>query len=235
MVQPLTTQNSIAGAVGLLDAFRARNAAPVRNDGHVRQIGGFAVDVGGVSAAAVSVQKVAAGAGVKTFRPEGPASLLSPQSLAAAMSLQQVDGIDPAAFAAARGRSIEGTPYEGIAIAETVEVHHRPVGLESVQGLADLPGDVLGDQDAEIAYQRRQIARVGELARIEADLAQEYGEPVKLAFDPLAEEYLMLRPGQRGYDEVKSAREVLALTVHDASKMGRLNAFRDLLAQYGAA
>jgi hypothetical protein len=81
----------------------------------------------------------------------------------------------------------------------------------------------------------REVANSGELAKIEKQLSAEHGVDVKIAFDPLAGEYMMLRPGQPGYDQVKSAQDVFADVVRDLPRMGNVKDYRDVLAQYGVA
>jgi opacity protein-like surface antigen len=84
--------------------------------------------------------------------------------------------------------------------------------------------------------QAAEVARSGELAKVEKQLrAQNNGDDVKIAFDPLANQYMALRPGQPGYDQVKSAEDVFTQVIKDLPKIGNINDFRDVLAQYGVA
>jgi hypothetical protein len=231
MVQPLARQNSIAAMMGLIGPLPAESARQIRLNGEVRRLEGAMVNLSGETAAVVQRQSIAAGQGVRTFTPEPAAGdRFAPETLSA---LQQVQGLDPAGFAEVRGRSVAGTAYDGIAIQDTVEVEWRPTGVEAVEGLGYLPEGVFGNPAAEADYMRGQVERAGKLAGLEERLSQEHGQPVKLAWDPLAENYVMLRPGQRGYDDVPSAREVLEGMGRDAGKMGRLNDLRGVLAQYG--
>lgn len=231
MVQPLARQNPIAAAMGLFGQLPAEGARQIRLSGEVRRLEGVMVNLGGETAAVVQRRSVQAGQGVRTFAPEPAAGdRFAAETLSA---LQQVQGLDPAAFAEARGRSVAGTAYDGVAIQDTVEVEWRPTGVEAVEGLGYLPGDVLGNPAAEADHMRAQVDRAGRLAGLEDRLSREHGQPVKLAWDPLGETYVMLRPGQRGYGDVPSAREVLEGMGRDAGKMGRLNDLRGVLARYG--
>jgi len=231
MVQPLTRQNSIAAMAGLFGPLPAESARQIRQNGEVRRLEGVMVNLSGETAAAVQRQSIEAGKGVRTFTPEPAAGdRFAPETLSA---LQQVQGLDPAAFAEARARSVAGTAYDGIAIQDRVEVEWRPTGVEAVEGLGYLPEGVFGNPAAETEYMRAQVDRAGKLADLEDRLSQEHGQPVKLAWDPLAENYVMLRQGQRGYDDVPSARDVLEGMGRDAGKVGRLNDLRDVLARYG--
>jgi hypothetical protein len=231
MIRPLTTQTSFLAQSGQLEFYRSGKAGQFRNDGDVRQIDGFAIDVAGSTSKLVRSATFEPGAGVNVVKREGPPSLLAPSTLAASIELQAMPNFSKAEIAAAK--ALGGNGYV-TSVGEVTEMHFTPIGAEpqSVEGLGFLLGDVL-QGGGRIDYVKRQIARSGELARIEGDLSAEYGADVKLAFDPMAEEYVMLRPGQFGYDRVKSAREVFVQVVQDVPKMGDGDAYRDVLAQYG--
>lgn len=231
MIKPLTTQSSYLAHSGRLDLYRSGTEGRIRNDGEVARINGFAIDLTGTTSKLVRTVPFAAGAGIDTVAAEQPRGLLASSTLAASIQLQNVPSFSAEALAAAKARG--GASYVA-AVPETVEIHFTPIGAEPqpVEGLGFVPGEVL-QSGTKVDHVARQIARAGELARIETRLSEEQRADLKIAFDPLAEEYVVLRPGQPGYDRVTSAREVFAEVVRDVPKMGDRGAYRDVLAQYG--
>lgn len=234
MVSPLTSQTGYAAMSGLLDSLRAQRGATLRNPGDVREIGGFRIDVSGESARTetVTTSAVEPGKGVRTFKPEAMQGVLNDATTSSLIQLQAV-GWSVEEIAAIRERSVEGTPFEGMAIAETATITQTQTApVEQVQGIGFFPG--IMSRAEEIAYMKQQIARAGELAGIEKQLSAEHGAPVKLAWDPLGEDYVALKPGDAGYDRVKSAQDVLAATRRDLGLMGYgARDFAEVLARYG--
>lgn len=235
MVTPITPRINNPALSHLTDQFRQRHAGDIRNDGDVRDIGGFAVDVAGSNSRseAKTATAIQPGAGVRTFKPQPVSALLSPASLPVALRTQDI-AFSRETMDAVKGRSVEGTPLEGMAIAESAEVTHtETVAPEAIQGLGYGPANLGRAEEKSLI--ESQIARLGELAGAERRLRAEYGEDVKLARDPVADEYLMLRPGQEGYDDVRSAQEVFnGAVTHDIGAMGySLADFRQVLAKYG--
>lgn len=233
MVKPLTTQSSYLAQTGQMELYRSGRIGRLHNDGDVRQINGFAIDVTGSTSKVVMPTAFTPGVGIQTVKAGTPPSLLASSTLAAAIQLQGLPDISEAQKEAVKAG--DGSAYV-TSIGEVKEMYFTPVGAESqaVEGLGFLPGHVLHDRGAKIEYVKSQIARAGELARIEKQMSAEHGVDVKLAFDPMAGEYVMLRPGQPGYDQVKSAQDVFDRMVLDARRMGDGDAYREVLARYGA-
>jgi len=203
---------------GQLEFYRSGQAGRVQNDGDVRQIDGIAVDVSGFSSKLVIPSSFTPGPGIQTVKREAPPNLLAPSTLAASIQLQSLPQFSQAERDAAKTK--DASVYV-TAIGEVMEMYFTPVGTEprSIEGLGFVPGEVLhGGGKAE--YVESEVARIRRMADIETKLSAEYGADVKLAYDPLAQEYLMLRRGQFGYDRVTSAREMYARALQDVSKMG---------------
>lgn len=236
MVAISTTQVGIANMNGLAELFRKRSAGKIVNDGDVRSLNGFSVDVTGTNTRREQKIETAiqAGKGVRTFKPEAASALMAPSTLSASLRTQDVN-FSRDQMEAVRNRSIEGTPLEGMAIAESAVITRtETLPVEQVQGIGYYDR-AINSREEDIAYLSGMLARGGELADIEDQLSEEYGEPVKLAWDAASEEYLMLRQGQDGYDRVNSAREVFETDVNRTlGQMGYTkNDFREVLEQYG--
>lgn len=236
MASFLTTQtSSVAAMLGRVDQFAQRPGGSIINEGDVRHINGFAIDVSGTNTRweKTTEGSVQPGKGVRTFTPETAAALLAPDALSSSLMTQDV-AFSRDQLAAVRERGVEGTVLEGMAIAATATViHTESVPIEQIQGLGFYDRAVTSRAD-DIDYIGRQLARSGELAEIERRLAREYGEDVRIAWDPVSQEYLMLRPGQAGYDQVRSAREVFADDVNRTLRqMGYSpETFRSVLSRY---
>ncbi len=203
---------------GQLEHYRSGKAGRLRNDGDTRDIDGLAVDVTGSTAKLSVAATFTPAAGVQVVRREGPPSLLAPSTLGAAIRLQGLPQFSMEEREAAKAR--DATAYV-TSVGEVTEMYFTPAGAEpqSVEGLGFIPGDVLHG-GGKYAYVQSQVERARRLAGIEAKLAAEYGSDVKLAYDPLGQDYVMLRPGQFGYDRVTSAREVYDRVLQDIPKMG---------------
>lgn len=231
MANPLISQASYFALFGDLSAYQAKHAGQVQNPGEIRRFGDVAVDISGQAAYSNATTKFEAGPGVRTYRPETPGALLAPDTLAASVALQT----DIPADAVERLKAGDLDPaFAGmISVPETVEIRHTPAAPETVSGPGFIPGDVFAKgRAAEADWFGRQIAGQGQLAQVEAELAKQYGDDIKLAYDPLGEDYLMLRPGQPGYDEVQSARDAFGQTGRDAWKLGHGNVFDEILRRY---
>lgn len=237
MISPYTNQFGYAFLTGLDQRFRSGSEGTLRNEGDVRNINGFAVDVTGQNTKAESrtTQAIQPGKGVKTVKPDTAASLLDPSTLAASVALQTT-GVTYSQneLRAVMDRSVAGTMFDGMAIAESVEITRtQELAPEQVSGVGFLPYKM--GRTEEIAHVEREIARAAELADIERKLSDEFKTRIKMAYDTVSGEYLALRPGQNGYDRVMSAQELLDVTVNrDIQKMGYgKETFRDVLEQYG--
>jgi len=233
----LTTQtSSVAAMMGLVDRIRERPGGSIVNEGDVRNINGFAIDVSGINTRWEKTTEAAIqpGKGVRTFTPETAAALLAPDALSSSLKTQDV-AFTRQQLDAVRERGVEGTALEGLAIAATATViHTESVPVEQVQGIGVYDRAVTSRAD-DIAYIGERLARSGELAGIERRLSAEYGEAVKVAWDPVAGEYLMLRKGQPGYEQVRSAQEVFDTDVNRTlRRMGYSpETFRGVLTRYG--
>lgn len=222
-----------ANFLNFAELFRQRNAGSIRNDGDVREIGGFAIDVTGAVSRARETATTAfqPGPGGRTYKPDAASPLLAPDALSSMLKTQDI-AFDRAELEKARNRAVEEAYV--VSVPETVTVvrtEDAPVEQITSLGYFDRP---MGSRAEEIAYIGDQIDRLGRLADIERELSAEQGAAVKLAWDPVAEEYLALKPGQAGYDRVKGAQELLAGAGRDLGLMGCSKAdFRDVLERYG--
>jgi len=232
----LTSQVGVADMTGAAELFRKRPAGRIVNNGDVRNVGGFNIDVSGTNTRWEKTTRTAIepGKGVRSIKPETAASVMAPSTLSASLEAQEItwgrDMLDEA-----RNRSVEGTMFEGMGIAATVEITQtNSLPIESVAGMGYYDREINSGAE-DIAYLGDQLTRAGELAKIERELSQEFGEPVKLAWDAAGQEYLMLRRGQDGYDRVNSAQKVFDTTVkRGIGEMGyRREDFRDVLTRYG--
>lgn len=229
-----TTQVGLAEMNGLADLFRKRPGRIV-NDGDVRSLNGFNIDVTGSSARRENrtVTAVEAGKGVRTFRPEPASALFAPPTLAASLTTQEI-GFSRARMDEVRNQSVAGAAFDGIAIADSVEIiHTETLPIEQVQGIGYYDREI-NSREEDIAYLGGNLARSGEVAAIERRLGEEFGEPVKLAWDAVGQEYLMLRPGQSGYESVQSARKVFETDMNRTlGQMGYTkDDFREVLERY---
>lgn len=224
--QPFPQYRLEHGVVRKLEAV-ARQVAIVNN---------VVVDLSGTGTKTVTRQDVALGKGVKALPPVPTAGLLDEATTSAALQMQAAHAFSADARRSVREAGVAGTPYEGLAFASSVEIVHTPVdAVRSVPGLGYIPGNVfLGGAGALDAYLRDQVDTAGNLARTERALQDEHGPEVKLALDAIGGDYVMLRPGQAGYDDVTSAQEVFAGMPNDLRKFGRHpDDFSDVFARYG--
>jgi hypothetical protein len=235
MIKPLTTQTPVLLTwTGQLDYYRSGKAGAVVNDGDVREINGFAIDVTGTGSHLLAPSQFEPGPGIKVMKRDEMPSVLAPSTMAASLQMLTMEDGDTRWKEAAE-HPPTGEPLV-TAIGEVTSLIYVPTGTEPqpVDGVGFIPGDVFQKGGSAILdYTKREVARAGELAKIEKQLSADYGVDVKIAFDPLAGEYLMLRPGQPGYDGLKSGRDVFAEVVQDLPKIGNIADYRDVLAQYG--
>ncbi len=232
MVDPLRTQGSYLKFNGKLDYYRSGAEGEVRNQGDVRKINGFDIDVSGTPTTLVTENAFQPGKGIHYVKGTPPQQNLSSSTMGLMLQMQDIQ-FNTADLKAVMDKE---SPFD-ITVTTTGEVSFQPTGAEpqSVEGLGFIPGDVFRSGNIE-DYRKSQLSRNGELANIEAGLRKEYGADVKLAFDPLSEEYIMLRPGQAGYDNVSSAADVFARSRSDLKSLGYNNthAFDDILNKYEA-
>ena len=232
MTTALTTQSSFLAQTGQLAKYRSGLYGTFTNQGDVQNINGFNIDLSGTSSSLLQTTAFTPGKGVKTYNPAAPASgLVAPDTFSTLLQLQNTAAFTPDNLK--NVMNADASAYIA-AVPENITVSYQPAGTEpqSVEGLGYFPGDVFQNGN-QIDYMKQQITRTGELAKIEANLQKQYGQDVKIAFDPMGGEYMMLRPGQAGYDSVKSARDVLNQVPDDLRKMvPDPSIFSDVLAKY---
>lgn len=99
-----------------------------------------------------------------------------------------------------------------------------------------IPGEVFvqNSEQAITGYQRQELERLMGLMRVEDQLKGEFGNDIKLAYDKRAGNYIMLRPGDAGYDQVDTGAESLEKT-KDFFRKGSadINDFTDIFKKYG--
>lgn len=203
-IQPLTTQHSIIDMI-----LRRPWRDGLESTGEVANIGGFNINLSGQLASTSQTVKVdktpPANFVLKTDN-------LSPQLNA----MLQEAGDEPLAT-----------------MPDEVTLIHTPHMPEPVAGMGFLPEGVFGSGN-EVGYQKQQVARVMELAEIEKGLQSQYGSDVKLAFDPGSGNYVMLKPGDIGYDAVASAQSMKQKEISYLMSTGyNRQTFADVLKQYG--
>lgn len=233
MVSPITPQVGYAGMTGLAERFRQSNAGSLINDGDVRNINGFNVDVTGTNTRAQRTITTAfqPGPGSRTYKPDAVSGMIAPTALSSTLRTQEIQltRVDVE-------KAMSRVPDEAftVSIPETVDiVHSQEVAVEQVASIGYFDR-VPQSKGEEIAQIEKQIDRLGRLADIERQLGVEHGSPVKLAWDPISEEYLMLKPGQEGYDRVRGAQDLMTTLKSDLGKMGHsANDFRAVLEKYG--
>lgn len=226
MISPLTNQVSFVRFTGQYDQSLAGRA--IQNADIIRTVNGLGVDVSG------SLASVQGGGGAVRAASRPAAPLLDGSTV---MALGQLYTLPPGKVDRVETARAEAVGDAGLAIAnlpaEPIQATYTPAP-EPVEGVGFLPGDALQDPKARMDTYRQEIARAGALAQAEKSLSQQEGVPVHLAFDQIAQNYVMLKPGQLGYDDVPSAQSVFAKTPYDLYKM-QLNPkdFADVFAQYG--
>lgn len=233
MVSPISSQVGYAATTGLVDRFRERHAGSIVNAGDVRTMDGVNVDVSGTNTVSRKTTTTAfqPGPGGRTHRPETPSGMLGLTALSSTLKTQEIS-LTRVDFEKAMSR----VPDEAyiVSVPETVDIIHTeevPVEQVASPGYFDRVPRSRGEEIAQI---EAQIDRLGRLSDLERELGEEHGAAVKLAWDPVAGEYLMLKPGQAGYDRVRGAQDLLAGVKSDLGKMGySAGDFRDVLERFG--
>ena len=229
MAPPIT---SSVYQMDFANPFRDRWAGRTVNDGDVRNIGGFQIDVAGKPTRGQEsyTSAVTPGAGTTLYDPDRPPH--APPPLDAGLpssSLVVLQGDFREQFRtakeadAANALSPEQNPF-AVSMPSHVVIQHfedtRPEQITSVgyfgegvgMGAASQKGFVMG-----------QVDRLKALAKIERDLSAEYGEPVKLAWDSVSGEYMMLRQGQAGYSDILSVNDLVRRLPRDLKDLGLFN------------
>jgi|GEM_PF-2340020 len=233
MVSSVSNHVGYASLSGLADRFRQRNAGSIVNAGNVRAMDGFNIDVTGTNTRSQKTTTTAfqPGSGGRTHKPEATSNMLGITALSSTLKTQEIS-LNRVDIEKAMSR----VPDEAymVSVPETVDiVHTEEVPVEQINGIGYFDR-VPQSRGEEIAQIEQQIDRLGRLADIERELSQEHGAPVKLAWDPVSEEYLMLKPGQAGYDRVRGAQDQLSTVKSDLGKMDHVaRDFREVLERYG--
>ncbi|RZJ46064.1 MAG: hypothetical protein EON87_06030 [Brevundimonas sp.] len=202
----------------LAGLFRDRWAERMTNDGDVRNIGGFEIDVAGKATRGQEpyTSAVTPGSGTTLYDPARPPHAPPPLDAGlpqASLFVLQDDLREQ--YRAAKEADATNTvspdqnPY-GVMMPSHVVVQHyeetRPEQITTVGYFGEGVGPGAAGQKA---YTMEQVDKLKALAKIERDLSAEYGEPVKLAWDGASGEYMMLREGQAGYNHVRSVNELV--------------------------
>jgi len=90
----------------------------------------------------------------------------------------------------------------------------------------------LNDPGYKLGRDREQLNEFFELMDVEKSLKQQFGDDIKLAYDHRGDNLVMVRPGQAGYDDVKTMDEVWK---EEASYLGRFGSpaqFADIFAKF---
>lgn len=215
--------------------FRQRWGDRLVNTGEVRDIGGFNIDVTGTAARGQETYRsqITPGTGGKTYDPDQVGAFTPDGRLPASNlvtfpnNLRDVlESAQASADAGAQG-VVGDNPY-AVTLPAWVDIDHseegRPEQISTVRYLAKT-GDAA--QDMNIA----QIDRLRALADVETQLRGEFGQAVKLAWDGGSDEYLMLRPGQDGYDRVTGANDLVDRLPRSLEMLGYTQGMiRDILA-----
>lgn len=103
-------------------------------------------------------------------------------------------------------------------------------------GLGFIPGDVFtsGSKQALLNHQRHGVEKLmGEL-QLEREIQKDFGPDAKIAFDKRAGNYIVLQPGDMGYNQVDSGEKALANT-YDFFRKGfaDIRDFADIFEKYG--
>lgn len=211
--------------------FRDRWAGRLANQGDVRDVGGFAIDVSGQVSRGQETTRSAftPGSGSTVYDPSTPPH--APQAVGGGLSTSNLlilQGIPTdqlqASMAAPAAASVIGANPYAVAIPASVDVVHREdAPIQQVTTVGYFPGDA-PDKGTQRDLTIAQVERLRALADIERDLSAEFGQPVKLAWDGGAGEYLMLRKGDAGYDDFRSVADLVRTLPHDLKRMSLFTA-----------
>lgn len=226
MTAPITSSTY---QMDLSALFRDRWAGRTVNAGEVRDVGGFQIDVAGQAARGQETYRsnVTAGRATRLYDPESPPPHAS-SALSGGLptsSLLVLQGDSAGTFKAPAQTDTQLTlppdqnPY-AVSLPAWVDIQHtedsRPSQITSVSYFGEGVGP---GADSQKAFTLNQVDRLKALAKIERDLSAEYGEPVKLAWDGVAGEYMMLREGQLGYNDVLGANDLLRRLPKDLKEL----------------
>jgi len=231
MTAPIT---SSAYQTSFADLFRQRWAGRLVNDGDVRHIGGFDIDVTGKAARGQETYRasITPAPGTRTYDPDQalptrPASTGLPASTLVTLpaDLQKVLKTP----ADASQTVTDENPY-AVSMPAWVDIVHTEEGRPEQITTVGYYNEI-GDAKDAAAFDKSQVDRLRALADIETRLRSEFGQPVKLAWDSGAGEYLMLRPGQDGYDRVMGANDLVKRLPKDLKLTGYTEGMiRDIMA-----
>ena len=114
-----------------------------------------------------------------------------------------------------------------------LEAKQSAYSFESI-GYIQGPQPLFDNAADETAWMRDQISQFADVVALERDLKAEYGDDIKLAYDADSNSYLMLRPGDVGYDQARSTDQVIDGLKHDIRKgFVDFNSIDDILRDNG--
>jgi len=222
MTAPITSSTY---QLDFAQAFRKRWADRLVNDGDVRSIGGFDIDVTGKTARGEKTQRsyITPAPGIKTYDPDTAAPATPADSSLPASTLVSFPGDVQSLMKSAaepdKNRFAPGENPYVMSMPAWVDIKNTEVGRpEQITTVGYYREG--GDARAAMATDSAQVDRLRALADIETRLRSEFGQPVKLAWDGGAGEYLMLRPGQDGYDRIMGANDLVERLPKDLGMIG---------------
>ena len=234
MTAPVTSSSY---QIDFAETFRQRWTGRLSNNGDVRNIDGFDIDVTGSAARGQEAVRsaITPGANTRTYDPEkppvAPPSLDSGLPVSTLITLQEYlqerlkTARDPGF-----GQTDSGDSPYTVSMPAWVDIQHteegRPEQITTVGYYSEA-----GDAEAAMAIDSAQVDRLRALADIETRLRSEFGQQVKLAWDGGAGEYLMLKPGQDGYDRIMGANTLVKRLPRDLEMIGYTQGMiRDIMA-----
>lgn len=215
MTAPITGSGFQMDLAGL---FRTRWAGRMTNEGEVRNIGGFQIDVAGQATRGQEsyTSAVTPGSGTTLYDPErlphAPPPLDAGLPQASLFVLQ--DNLREQYRAAKEADatnvvSPDQNPYGVMMPSHVVVNHYEETRPEQISTVGYFGEGVGFGAEAQRTHTVDQVKKLKALAKIERDLSAEFGEPVKLAWDGASGEYMMLREGQAGYNDVRSVNDLV--------------------------
>jgi len=235
MTAPITSSTY---QIDFAQTFRQRWADRLANDGDVRNIDGFNIDVTGKAARGQQTHRsaVTPGAGTRTYDP-GTASPSSPPDTGLPVSTLvtlpgNLQSLLKSAGEDGGSQAVAGENPYAVSMPAWVDIQHTEEGRpEQITTVGYYDGVEGGDAKAAMATDSAQVDRLRALADIETRLRSEFGQQVKLAWDGGAGEYLVLRPGQDGYDRIMGANTLVNRLPRDLEMMGYTQGMiRDIMA-----
>ncbi|MBO9501762.1 hypothetical protein [Brevundimonas sp. A19_0] len=205
----IAAMNSSAWLTGLAAPMPAAASGRITSAGDGRQVAPHAIDGsrGPASRGASTRSAVVAGPSTTLVQERPPHASPATSVAIPTSSLMILQGESSTPFRALVNGVASAEAY-AVTLPAEVEVVHRPAAqIRQVTGVGYFTE--VGDTASQRASTVARVDELKALARIETDLAAGFGEPVKLAWDDVAGEHVILRPGDEGYDRVMGARDLL--------------------------